>query len=142
MHLVYIAHKSNYNIYILRPIITESHYNSFVSFFRASPNSQYEKLVRRIADLLFYCGENLTSLFHNFYSEEYDDFPAFLENELDFDEELISHIMEKRINDENLWRIKVSDYETYNFSNIFDTQIWEDNLLLETIDSILARCNG
>lgn len=140
---MYIFHKQgaiNTTLFVLRPDITEMQYAKFVSEFHALPDSEYERLVCRIADLLFFCGENLDSLYQDLYQEEYSDFSSFLEIELGFEEALINSIMEESEDDESLWIINITDYETYNFQNLFDNQIWTEDSLLERIIQVFARC--
>ena len=127
-------------IYVLRPDITDTILTKFVSSFGALPNSEYERLVKRIANLLLFCGENLDFLYQNFYSEEYDGFSEFLENELEFEKELVQRIKEDRGKDECLWRITVSNHETYNFMTLFDNQNWEEESIFNRINHVLSRC--
>ncbi len=128
-------------LYILRPVITNHLFDKFVSFFHAAPDSEYKKLVLRISNLLFFCGENLTSLYDDLYSVEYKNFSDFLEFEINFDDESIKDIIKNTKANECLWRININGYETYNFLTLFDTQMWEKESIFDEIKNAVARCD-
>ena len=143
MNICYIENGSIDNIlYVLRPEVTEEIHKRFVAEFEASPGGEYEKLVYRIANLIFFCGEDLTKTYEMFFCEEYSSFSEFLEIEQGFDEALVKCILEKCKEDENLWRIDVADYETYNFMNLFDSKTWNEESLIERINLAIARCEN
>ena len=108
--------------------------------YSAVPNSEYEKLVVRIANLILFCGENLTEKYEMFFSEEYNEFSAFLELEQGIDELLVEEILAHSNEYESLWRIDITDFETYNFMNLFDGKTWEEELLVDKINLALEGC--
>lgn len=127
-------------LYVYRPEVTEELYANFVSKFAAVPNSEYEKLVVRIANLILFCGENLTEKYEMFFSEEYNEFSVFLELEQGIDELLIEEILVHSNEYESLWRIDITDFETYNFMNLFDGKTWEEEPLVDKINLVLVGC--
>ena len=127
-------------LYVYRPEVTEELYANFVSKFAAVPNSEYEKLVVRIANLMLFCGENLTEKYEMFFSEEYNEFSVFLELEQGIDELLIEEILAHSNEYESLWRIDITDFETYNFMNLFDGKTWEEEPLVDKINLVLVGC--
>lgn len=141
MHICHSEDKSvDRIIYVIRPTVNEMIFSNFINEFKATPNSEYERLVKRIAKLLLYCGENLSYIYENFYSDEYDSFGSFLEIELDLESEKVKTILENCTNNQCLWRIDVADYETYNFITLFDGQTWEEESLLEKVNMAMLRC--
>ena len=143
MNICYLDAGSLHSIlYVVRPEITEEIYLKFVAEFKAVPGSEYERLVHRIAKLILFCGEDLSRLYHNFYSVEYEDFADYLEAELGLDKKLIKRIQEKIKDGESLWRIDISDFETYNFMNIFDGKTWDEEPIVERINIAIMRCEN
>ena len=143
MNICYLDAGSLHSIlYVVRPEITEEIYEKFVSEFKAIPGSEYEKLVHRIAKLILLCGENLSKLHTDFFSVEYESFADYLESELGLDEKLVKTILEKIKEGESLWRIDISDFETYNFMSIFDGKTWDEEPLVEKINVTIMRCEN
>ena len=143
MNICYLDAGSLHSIlYVVRPEITDEIYEKFVAEFKAVPGSEYERLVHRIAKLILFCGEDLSRLYHNFYGVEYEDFADYLEAELGLDEKLIKRIQEKIKDGESLWRIDISDFETYNFMNIFDGKTWDEEPIVERINMAIMRCEN
>lgn len=143
MNICYLDAGSLHSIlYVVRPEITEEIYQKFVAEFKAVPESEYERLVHRIAKLILFCGEDLSRLYLNFFSAEYEGFADYLEAELGLDIKLIKRIQEKIKDGESLWRINISDFETYNFMNIFDGKTWDENPIVEKINIAIMRCEN
>lgn len=143
MNIYYLDAGSLHSIlYVVRPEITEEIYEKFVSEFKAIPGSEYERLVHRIAKLILFCGEDLSKLHNNYFSEEYENFADYLEAELELDEKLVKMILEKIKDGESLWRIDISDFETYNFMNIFDGKTWEEEPIVDKINLAIMRCEN
>lgn len=129
-------------LYVARPEITEKIYEKFVAEFKAIPESEYERLVHRIAKLILFCGEDLSKLHRDYFGAEYENFADYLEAELGLDKKLIKKIQEKIKDGESLWRIDISDFETYNFMNLFDGQTWDEEPIVEKINIAIMRCEN
>ena len=143
MKICYLKSDSIHNVlYVIRPEITEDTYKRLVAEFKAVPGGEYEKLVHRIVKLILFCGENLTKLYREFFDMEYDSFFDFLILEQGLDEHLVESILQSNRDDECLWKIDVSDYETYNFMHIFDGQTWEEEPIVNKINLAIARCEN
>ena len=143
MNICYLDAGSLHSIlYVVRPEITEEIYQKFVAEFKAVPESEYERLVHRIAKLILFCGENLSRLYHDYFSVEYEDFASYLEEELGLNEKLVEKILAKIRDGESLWRIDISDFETYNFTNIFDGKTWEEEPIVNRINTAIMRCEN
>jgi len=143
MNICYLDAGSIHSIlYVVRPEITEEIYKKFVEEFKAAPESEYERLVHRIAQLILFCGEDLSKLHHKFFSVEYENFADYLEAELELDEKLIKKILENVKEGESLWRIDISDFETYNFMNIFDGKTWGEEPIVNKINIAIMRCEN
>ena len=84
----------------------------------------------------------MSRLYHNFYSVEYEDIADYLEAELGLDKKLIKKIQEKIKDGESLWRIDISDFETYNFMKIFDGKTWEEEPIVDKINLAIMRCEN
>lgn len=143
MNICYLNAGSLHSIlYVVRPEITKEIYEKFVAEFKAVPESEYERLVHRIAKLILFCGENLSRLYHDYFSVEYEDFASYLEEELGLNEKLVEKILAKIKAGESLWRIDISDFETYNFTNIFDGKTWEEEPIVNKINTAIMRCEN
>ncbi len=129
-------------LYVARPEITDEMYKKFVAEFKAIPESEYERLVHRIAKLILFCGEDLSKLHRDYYYMEYENFADYLEDECGLDEELVKNILEKIKDGESLWKIDVSDFETYNFMNLFDGNTWEEESIVGKINIAIMRCEN
>lgn len=143
MNICYLDTRTIHNIlYVARPTISEEIYKKFVAEFRAVPGSEYDRLVHRIANLLLFCGEDLSKLHCDYFSMEYESFADFLEAELGLDEELVEKILEMIKDDESLWRIDVANFETYNFMKLFEGEIWEEEPIVTKINIAMMRCEN
>ena len=143
MNICYLDAGSTHRIlYVVRPEITEEIYEKFVLKFKAVPGSEYERLVRRIAKLILYCGEDLSKLYDNLFCVEYENFTDYLELELGLDERLVKTILDEIKDGESLWRIDISDYETYNFLTVFDGNTWDEEPIVEKINIAMMRCEN
>lgn len=143
MNICYLDAGSLHSIlYVVRPDITEEIYEKFVSEFKAIPGSEYGKLVHRIAKLIFFCGEDLSKLHNDFFGVEYESFADYLDAELGLDEKLVKTILDNIKDGERLWRIDISDFETYNFMNIFDGKTWDEEPIVEKINVAIMRCGN
>ena len=127
-------------LYVLRPEENLCNTEDFVKAFGAIPNSEYENLVKRITNLIFHCGENLNEVYQSFFSTEYDTFEEFLEYEECLHEDMVKKLLENSKKRECVWRINITDYETYNFMNLFDNNVWPEESLLEKVNEIIMRC--
>ena len=143
MNICYLdAGSLNSILYVVRPEITKEIYENFVAEFRAVPGSEYERLVHRIAKLILFCGEDLSKLYHNFFGAEYENFADYLEAELGLDKQLVKKIQDDIKDGESLWRIDISDFETYNFMNIFDGKTWDEEPIVDKINIAIMRCEN
>lgn len=143
--MVIIPSKNNgitLKLYIIRPENTERIKNKLKSKFKAKPNSEYERVVNSINFILFNAGRNLNEIYDKFFKEEYSSFYDYLEQEEGFVESLIEDIRNQMMSKESLWVVRVSDYEGYNFSNLFDSFIWANNDLNEKINRALEECEN
>lgn len=143
MNICYLDAGSIHSIlYVARPEITEKIYEKFVAEFKAIPGSEYERLVHRIAKLILFYGEDTSKLYRDYFSMEYEKFEDYLEAELGLGEQLVKMIQEKMKDGESLWKIDISDFETYNFMNLFDGKIWGEEPMVEKINIAIMRCGN
>ena len=55
---------------------------------------------------------------------------------------MVEKILAKIKAGESLWRIDISDFETYNFTNIFDGKTWEEEPIVNKINTAIMRCEN
>ena len=110
--------------------------------FKAEPNSEYERITKKIIYLLFTAGRNLNEVYENFFKEEFTSFYDYLEQVEGFSETFIEEIKNNTKLDDSLWEVKISDCEGYNFSQLFDDFIWENNNLIEILNNALKECEN
>lgn len=129
-------------IYISRRSDNQTLKQYFLEAFGATSGSECERIVKRITNLLFDCGEDLTQIYELFYEKEYDSFSDFLENEERLSQTDITTLLKELKFGEDLWRINITDYETYNFLHLFDNSIWGEDSLNNIINIALKRCEN
>lgn len=143
--MVIIPSKNNgstLELYIIRPENAERIKKNLKAKFKAKLNSEYERVVNKINFLLFNAGRNLNEIYDKFFNEEYTSFYVYLEQEEGFAESFIENVRSKIMPNESLWEVRISDYEGYNFSNLFDSFGWENNDLIEKLNCALEECEN
>lgn len=140
--MVIIPSKNNgitLDLYIIRSENNEIIKNRLNAKFKATPNSEYERVVNSINFILFNAGRNFNELYDKFFKEEYATFYDYLEQEKGFDESFVEEIRNQMKPNESFWEVRISDYEGYNFSNLFDCFTWDNNLI-EILNNALREC--
>ena len=126
-------------LFILRPQNFERIQRNLKRKFKAQPASEYERIVKSINFILFNAGRNLNDIYEKFFKEEYDSFYDYLEQEVGLAEALIEEIRSHTIPNESLWEVRISDFEGYNFSNLFDVSRWEDDTIIKILNDALKE---
>lgn len=132
----------NLILFVLRPINAEHIKNRLLNKFNAQKDSEYARVVNKITFILFNAGRNLNDIYEKFFAEEYDNINKFLEYEEGLKDELIKEINDKMKAGESIWQVKVSDYEGYNFVNLFDINYWEDDNIISILNEALEEQNN
>ena len=127
---------------VLRPENYETIKKNLNNQFKAQPNTEYGRIVKSINYILFNAGRNFNEIYDKFFKEEYGSFYDYLEQEEGFNEKFIEELKNYTTPNDNLWEVRISDCEGYNFSNLFDCFIWENNDLIEILNKALKECNN
>ena len=122
-------------LYVLRPDNYERIRNKVFPSTVTGAGTENARLMARIDNLLFNGGINLNKEYEYFYSQEYETFKSFLENEKGVGEHLLNDIATAKKDNEELWYINISDFDGYTLSTLFDKYTWSDNDLIERINS-------
>lgn len=130
----------DYYLYIIRPINYDALKEKLRQKFKAKKNSEYDRIVKRINLILFEEGANLTEIYENLFNVEYNTFFEFLEEEECLDSDKVNVIRNELTDIDNLWVVKVSDYEGYNFAVLFNCVIWEENHFIDTLNKMIKEC--
>mgnify|MGYP005778818279 CR=1 FL=1 len=116
--------------------------NNYRTYHHRHYNSEYARVVNKIIFILFNAGRNLNNIYEKFFAEEYVNINKFLEYEEGLKDELIKEINDKLKAGEYIWQVKVSNYEGYNFVNLFDINHWEDDNIISILNEALEEQNN